>query len=257
MAKELEALNIGHLTNLEAGQLVKSNLKDMGSITAGEIVDTVVKNFIISLGNKEVDYDKGLVQVQKNDETDKLIVADNKRDRSIGALNAAIHLGSYSDVETEVLAATSLHTLVSTYTNLQHLNYEAETNGIDNLEIDLANTKYAPFVTLLGIGKYVLRLKTDNEAFKTLYSGRTVGIANTVVYSMKTLRKDLFLVYGNFTSYILTMSENVNTPQYNDVLAVVNAGRKQYADMLAIREGKAAAEKAKEEAAKLVDSKKL
>ena len=243
MAKELETLNIGHLTNLEAGQLVKSHLKDIGSMPVGEITDVVLKNYLISLGTKEVNYDKGLVQVQKNDETAKLLVADKKRDVSIGALNAAIRLGSYSDVEAEVLAATSLHTLVHTYTNLQHLNYEAESNGIDNLEKDLANTKYAPFVTLLGMGKYVIRLQTDNDAFKTLYSGRTVGIATTEVYNMKALRKDLFLDYGNFTSYLLSMAENVNTPQYNDVLALVNAGRKQYADLLAIREGKAAAEK--------------
>ncbi len=243
MAKALTELNLNHLSNLEAGQLIKSNLKDIGTVPAGEITDVIIKNFIISLGNKEVDYDKALVQVQKNDETAKLEVSDAKRDLSIAAFTTAIHLGKLSDVPAEVEAAISLHTLFKTYDNLAKLNYEAESNGIDNIGKDLVNTKYAPLVTLLGIGKYVIRLQTDNDKFKTLYSGRTVGIANTEVYNAKQLRKDLQLIYGKFTTYLLTMAENVDTPQYNDVLALVNAGRKQYADLLAIREGKAAAAK--------------
>ncbi len=245
MAKELQALNISRLTNLEAGQLIKSNLKDIGSIAAGEITDVALKNSIISLGNKEADYDKALVQVQKNDETAKLVKADEKRDLSIAAFNAAIHLGTLSDVPAEVLAATSLHTLLKTYINLPKLNYEAESNGMDNLGKDLVNVKYAPYVALLVIGKYVTRMQTDNDALKTLYSGRTVGIANTEVFNAKELRKDLQSIYGKFTTYVLSMAENIDTAQYNDVLAIINAGRKQYADLLAIREGKAAAEKAK------------
>lgn len=245
MSKELQALTIGHLTNLEAGQVVKRNLTDIATLPSSEITDTIIKDYLISLTSKEVDYDKALVQVQKNDETAKLVIADEKRDVSVVALGVSIHLGRLSDVPAEVDAATSLHTLFNTYKNLQHLNYESESNGVDNLGKDLVNTKYAPFVTLLGIGKYVIRLQTDNDKFKTLYSGRTVGIANTEVFNAKQLRKDLQSIYVKFTSYLLSMAENVNTLQYNDVLDLVNAGRKQYADLLAIREGKLAAEKAK------------
>ena len=133
MAKALTELNLNHLSNLEAGQLIKSNLKDIGTVPAGEITDVIIKNFIISLGNKEVDYDKALVQVQKNDETAKLEVSDAKRDLSIAAFATAIHLGKLSDVPAEVEAAISLHTLFKTYDNLAKLNYEAESNGIDNM----------------------------------------------------------------------------------------------------------------------------
>ena len=245
MSKELQALSIGHLTNLEAGQVVKRNLTDIATVPVAEITDAILKAYLTSLATKEVNYDKALVQVQKNDETIKLVAADEKRDISVVALGAAIHLGRLSDVPAEVLAATSLHTLFKTYENLQHLNYEAESNGVDNIGKDLINIKYAPFVTLLGINKYVVRLQTDNDVFKALYSGRTVGIATTEVYSTKLLRNDLQLNYGKFTSYLLSMAINVDTPQYNDVLALVNAGRKKYADLLAIREGKLAAVKAK------------
>ena len=245
MTKELQALNIGRLTNLEAGQLVKRNLTDIGTVTAGEITDTILSGFVTSLGNKELDYDKALVQVAKNDETVKLVAADEKRDLSVAALGAAIHLGTLSNLPAEEAAATSLDTLFKTYGKVQSLNYEAESNGIDNLGKDLVNVKYTPFVTLLGIGKYATRLQTDNDTFKTLYSGRTVGIATTEIFNTKQLRKDLILTYGKFTTYLLSMSENLDTAQFNDVLALVNAGRKQYADLLAIREGKAAAEKAK------------
>ena len=249
MAKALTDLNLRKLSNLEAGQVVKRNLTDIGTVPSAEITDVVLKNYLTGLANKEVDYDKALVQVQKNDETDKLVTADEKRDTSVVALGLAIHLGKLSDVPAEEEAATSLQTLFVTYKNLQHLNYEAESNGIDNLGKDLVNAKYGPFVTLLGIGKYVIRLQSDNDKFKTLYGGRTVGKATTEVYNTKLLRKDLLLAYGNFTSYLLIMANNLDTAQYNDILALVNAGRKEYADLLAIREGKLAAAKAKAAAA--------
>lgn len=245
MTKALTDLNLNKLSNLEAGQVVKRNLADIATIPVGEITDTVMKNFIISLNTKEVEYDKALVQVQKNDETVKIEVADVKRDLSIAAFGASVHLGSLSDVSAERDAATSLNTLFYTYANLSKLNYEAESNGLDNFGKDLVNAKYAPFVALLGIGKYVVRMQTDNDFFKTLYGGRTEGIAHTEVYNAKQLRKDLLINYGKFTTYLLSMAENLDTAQFNDVLALVNAGRKQYADLLAIREGKAASEKAK------------
>ena len=58
MAKALTDLNLRKLSNLEAGQVVKRNLTDIGTVPSAEITDVVLKNYLTGLAKKEVDYEK-------------------------------------------------------------------------------------------------------------------------------------------------------------------------------------------------------
>jgi len=78
-------------------------------------------------------------------------------------------------------------------------------------------------------------MKTSNEQFKTLFSGRMVTEALTETYDMRAMRSAMLAVYNEFTAYILVMSKAIKTPLFISALLLLNSGRKYYADLLARR----------------------
>lgn len=237
MKYELEALRAAGLTNLEAGQLIKRHLSDIATLDKELIVDEPLTNYLDGLTTAEATYEKALVQVQMNEESKKIQVADINRDKSISVITSAISLHSKSDDAEEIEAARSLTILINTYKDLANLSYEAESMGLDRLVSDLESEAYKPKVDLLGMGRYVTRAKDANDAFKTLFGNRLVAEASTITYNAKLLRKELFAQYGEATQYIVSMANAHKTPQFLQVLALINEARKYYAGLLARRAG--------------------
>ncbi|MGL2964946.1 DUF6261 family protein, partial [Flavobacterium sp. RSB2_4_14] len=177
--KKLETISLTRLTNLEFGQhtkSVKNNLLLLGGGTL--ITDPILTDYIARLGTETTNYDRAMVQIFKSDETAKIAAADEARDKAFSSLLRYLNVYELSEIPEEVLAFTSLKTLFDTYGDVKKMNFEKESNAIDNLIIDLDNTQYKPHVILLNIGTYIDRLTTANNNFKTLFEGRTQETAS-------------------------------------------------------------------------------
>ena len=107
----------------------------------------------------------------------------------------------------EVEASKSLRNLFNRFKNLDALNFEAETLGIDKLLDELESKKYAGSVALLNIGKYVTRMKVSNENFKILFGGRMVTESMTETFNLKAIRKEMLKFYSDFTAYVLAIAK--------------------------------------------------
>lgn len=115
------------------------------------------------------------------------------------------------------------------------MNYEAETMAIDKLISELEKPAHAAKVDLLNLGRYVTRLKTKNEVFKTHFNARIQSEASEKAYNMKAVRKETFQIYKEFCNYVLAMANALDTPLFNQALDLLNASRSYYADLLARR----------------------
>lgn len=235
--KTLIGLNVARLQVLEAGQHVKSILKGIDELGIGFITDTTLQNYLAKLKDASTEYDKALLKVMKSDETAKIVEADAVRDKAITAMQRIIGVYELSEDTAEVEAFQSLHTLFNTYKGIQKWNFEEESNGIDNLLIDLHTAKYQAHIDLLNLNAYVERMQVANEKFKTLFAGRTQEKANTEYFDTKALRDDMTLQYNNLAEYVLVMAKAFDTEQYNKPLDILNTVRKYYADLLAKRKG--------------------
>lgn len=231
--KELQSLSLTRLTNLEFGQHTKS--VQTGIATLNNVTDEGFTNYLAQLATNIGHYDKAMIQVQKSDETEKIVQADLLRDKAVSALTRYVNVFELSENEDEVLAYKSLNTLLKTYKGIQTWNFEEESNGLDNLVADLNNEKYLPSVTLLNMTSYVSRVTTHNEDFKNLFAGRTQEVASKEVFDVKKLRKDLKTTYTDLADYVLSMSKSRNTPEFNNALDLINTVRKYYSDLLAKR----------------------
>jgi hypothetical protein len=223
MKQELEPLRTPNLTLMEVGQLINRHLSDLDTIDAALKTDAPFNAYTSQLALQATQYQKGLAQVQKNEETEKVVLADAVRDKAVSALGAGLKLYALSDVPEEVEAS------------LANLNYEAETIAIDKLVGELLSPAYSSKISLLQMDRYVIRLQNANEAFKPLFSGRMVTTAMTETFDMKILRTDLLNKYSDFAGYVLSMAKATENPLFGTALNLLNTARKYYNDLLTRR----------------------
>lgn len=247
MKQILEPLRTSVLTNMEAGQLLKRHANDLNTIDPALLTDPPFNSYIQELNVFADAYEKAFAQIRKNEETEKISLADAERDKAVSAFSLALKLYALSDEPEEVEASRGLRIVFSNFKNLAALNYEAESMAVDKLVSELETPEHAVKINKLKIGRYVNRLKTTNEAFKTIFSGRMVTTAMTEVFDVKTLRIEMLKKYSEFCNYVLAMAKALNTPLFLNTLNLLNTARKYYSDMLARRTAK------KEEQAEPVD----
>lgn len=235
MEFSLEPLRTTGLTNLEAGELIKTHISDIDTIDRELLTDAPFNGYVQDLKDLLVPYNLGLGQVQKSGATEPIRGADDDRDKAIGAFGLLFRLFALSDDPAEVEASRLLSIRFGSFKELRSLNYVAESNAIDNLVADLEGEVYAGLVTQLNAGRYVERLKTTNENFKTLFSSRMAGEVSSEDFDMKAIRNEVFTKYGEFCNYVVAMANALKTPLFVTALDQMNAARKYYSDLLARR----------------------
>lgn len=235
--KSLTTLALTRLFVLEMGQHVKSITSGIDGLGENFITDPLFQNYMTLLKDSSAEYDKAMLKIMKSDETAKISAADAVRDKAIAAALRQLGVFELSDNEAELQAYESLHNLFNTYKGIQKWNFEEESNGIDNLLVDLNDPKYTAHIATLSLANFITRIQTANDTFKTLFAGRTQEVASKEVFDTKALRADLTTKYTLFTEYVLTMARALDTDLYNQPLNIINTVRKYYADLLAKRKG--------------------
>jgi len=235
--KKLETLSLTRLSNLEFGQHTKSihaNIIDGGE-SGATIHNTVLLQYLSELNLKNQAYDRAMVQIVKSDETVKIVKADELRDKAFTCIQRHLSVFEFSNDSQDLLAFASLNTLFNNYKALQRWNLEEETNGIDNLVVDLRNVKYSGWATAIGMTQFIDRLEESNNNFKLIFNGRTQEVAGKEVFDVKELRGDLKSTYEKMIHYVLAMATAADTDEFNRTLNVINTVRKYYSDLLARR----------------------
>lgn len=237
MKLKLEALRLAGLTNMEAGQFIRRNTEDLATIDQTLLIDVPFNAYVQGITQQKSLYENALAQVRKNEETEKIDLADKDRDKATDAFGRALKLYAISDDPKEVEASRGLGIVFKNFKDIASMNYEAETLAIDKLVKELESLAHADKIDKLKMGRYVTRLKTTNAAFKTLFGNRMVSTASTESYDMKIIRADLMKKYTDFASYVLAMAKALETPLFLQSLSIMNAARKYYSDLLARRNG--------------------
>lgn len=235
--KPLQTLSLTRLSVLGFGQHIKSLLSNIDVWGQDFITDPVLVHYLQTLRNEITVYDKAMLPIAKSDETAKIAAADKNRDNAVSALTRQLWVYELSDDEAELAAYDSLSTLFDIYHGIQKWNFEEETNGIDNLLVDLQDAKYKPHVELLQLLRYVNRLEATNTAFKTLFIGRTMEAAVKPKYDVRGMRKTIQKIYEDMVGYVITMGKVQTAEQYHKTFDVINTLRKYYHDLLAKRKG--------------------
>jgi hypothetical protein len=239
--KKLHKLRLTALHNLEAGQLVKSNITNLATAGINLSTDPIVQNYVTQMTADSTQMDLVLLQVRAQHETQELETLDIKRDTSVRVLRMQLNIYKNSDNPAEVTAYNVLKLPFNTYKDIEKLNYEAENNAIDNFITELAKPQYAAAIATLNLSGLITRMGNDNNSFKTLFSTRSITAAGTTNYDSKAIRKNMITNYEAFATYILSLTNATagmpNNSYYNSIFDIIDTIRKYYSDLLARRGG--------------------
>ena len=216
----------------------------------------VVKLFIAFMKLFEEE-DKCIIILKKSEYTGLMNAADLRRDYTFSGLvdlvNAAV-----KHFNAEVAAAGNrLKILFDTYGNLAAKNDKSETAGINNLVQDLED-RFAADIALIGATEWVAELKANNEAYETLVRDRYDETGEKPEAKMKQVRVEIDNAYRNLTTAIESLARLTDNPaetnMYNAFVGKLNIIITDYKNLIAQREGIAAAKKDKDKNPEIITS---
>ena len=237
----LNKFRLASLHHLEVGQLIKRNIDDLVTANINLNTDPLIQNYISKMIADSSQMDLALVKIAAQQETEDLEILDLKRDRSLRATRMQLRVFKNSDDAAEAIAYKTLAIPFKAYGKIEKLNFEEETNAIDNFVQELAKPIYSSAIATLNLGVFIARISNDNNAFKTLFSTRSINVANTVLYDTKTIRKNLIADYTAYANYVTSLANATiglsNNQYYLAIFNIINNIRKYYSDVLARRTG--------------------
>ena len=231
---ELTKLSYTRLSMSEVESFNTRLLNDLATIPAASITDAPYKAYIVALTTKTSNFQKAILVYLKDQQTEKVKIADQRRDWDTFAFGNFVRVEIHSPVAAEAEAAIALTDLYLSYKGLTTREYTTQTTDTKHLIADLESAKFSKHVATLGAGKYVTRLKDSNNAFETLFGSRSVATAVKVHYDTKALRTDLLACNKEFSEYVLSMANALNTPFFLQALSIINNNRKHFAELLTI-----------------------
>jgi hypothetical protein len=236
--KNLSKLTAGSLSHIEMAQFVNRNLDDLETAEVSITNDANVQKLVTELQAEALTFDKSILQIQKNIETEVLILKDKVRDVSYTNIIRQHVVFELSEIPAEVQAFQSIKILLDKHKRLNTMSYEAQTRVSKHLISEFKGA-FAAAVITLNLGTAITRFENAHNDFDATFSKRSTADAGTIVYNTKAVRAVVFEKYKLYANYILAMANTTDSAYYNGMLNIINNNRKYYADLLAKRKGTA------------------
>lgn len=193
------------------------------------------------LCNDELD---ALQLIRKSALSDQLEDADTKRDAVFRGLVDAVKSAKNHFVEAKKEAAARLSIVLDQYGNVARKPYNEESAAITKLLKELAE-KHAPDAELLGLNDWVAELAARNNAFDTLMKSRFTEDAERTTLRMRQVRSTIDLQFRAILTRIDALVIVNGPAEYTAFVRELNARIDKYDNLVAVRQGKAAAVKDK------------
>ena len=240
-------LHFSRLRNAEHFQFF-TEFRDLINLFDAELLK-IKKFFTVFLRLFAIE-DECMVVLRKSGYTEQIDVADQRRDSTFRGLVDSVN-AALNHFNAEVTAAAKLIKIVlDAYGNLARKPGDEETSGIYNLVQDL-ETKYAAEVQLIGVGQWVAELKANNESYGNLVKSRYIETSEKPEAKMRQFRVDIEASYRDITAAIESLvkltDSDTEAAMYKDFIGKLNVVVESYKNIIAQREGVAAAKKEKEE----------
>lgn len=235
MTKTLHPIKLGNLRHAEASQFLTRFLDDLAQSGLETSTDQVLEDLLVRLRTELVPLARSLDQVRSSAKTEAIAKSDDQRDRDFQALKDSLKPYRASRDTTEAEAYKSLKQLLDQHKITAKTNYEAQTALLTGLLEKLAGAPYADQLEILGVTKFVAKLRTSQADFDRLFAARSQEELVKVTYDVKALRKAAFETYQDLADYTAVLARVKGDQLYIDLLAILNNSRDYYADLLARR----------------------
>lgn len=181
-----------------------------------------------------------LERLSKSFATDSLTDLDAKRDSLFHGLALSIESAMYHYDPSKVAVAKRISIVMKEYGNVARKTYNAESAALSKFTIE-ANTIYEKDFAALGLTEWISCLEEANNEFQAVMHKRYEEAAGKAEGNMKDVRPASDAAYvalcSKLDAYLLITSDAI----YETVSKAMNAVVDKYANSLATRKGKNAA----------------
>jgi hypothetical protein len=194
-------------------------------LTAFPLINTLVQQYVPQF-DELVAKEGKLVDAQKKNPYTALIVdADKLNDRLALGIKGTIAVAMKHYDSKIVAAAVRLNDRLKAFGKIESKSYEEEAAAISILIADLQSSVFSTDVTIVGLTGWVTQLATSVENFKNLLQLRNESIAPDLgKENLKTVRRQIEVVYHKMTNRINAAAELDETGQYATFIQQLNAG---------------------------------
>ncbi len=181
--------------SLEAfNAFTKANKTELVYISKTSVMEPLLEKFQASLHN-----------VRAGKFTENLEKADRERDDALVTLLSFVKAFSRVKVPVIQTAYEELNLLFKQYKGITTTSYEKETESINHLLKQLAQSKYQASIQALNLTEYIASLKAAQAKFEKVYKERLAEQAEKSPSQAKALRLELTEIYEflvDFTAII-------------------------------------------------------
>jgi len=193
------------------------------------------------------DADEALEIIRKSATTEQIADSDAARDGTLRGFNNAIKSSLDHFDALKRAAAKRVQIVIDTYGNMARMYYDEETASIYNFLQEMKG-KYAADITLLALTDWVERLETENKEFDTLMKNRYSEVSQKTNLRLQPIRTETDRNYRDTLDRIdALILINGSVPPYSAFVKDLNARTLRFENILAQRQGRAAAKKNKSE----------
>lgn len=236
---QIKKIRLSHLRNEEWFQFFTEfrTLIEEQPLESMSIVEQYQK-FLTLYGNA----DDVLEQIRKSLHTAEIAKTDVERDTTFSGFRDVVK-GMQSHFNPDKRkAAANLMIVFNQYGNISKKSYSEETASIHNFLQEMTG-KFASDIQTLELQEWVDMLDENNKDFSTLLLQRNEEASQKNSLKMKDLRKEIEECYVEMIKRMEAVTILQSNHTLTDVINKLNANLTRYSNILAQREGRAAAQK--------------
>ena len=191
--------------------------------------------------------DEALEIIRKSATTAQIADADVNRDGTFRGFSNAVKsmLDHFDTLKRD--AAKRVQIVINTYGNMARRSYDDQTASTYNFLQEMTG-KYAADIALLGLGDWITQLDADNKEFDSLMKNRYDETSERTNLRLQPIRLETDRNYRDTLDRLdaLTLI-NGAIPPHSTFINELNSRTLRYENILAQRQGRAAAKRNKSE----------
>lgn len=209
-----EDLNLAKLSMSELVELVEQHLQAIDAcdppldLNGFPIIEKYIKTLRMRMGELK----EALAAIPKDSVSESILLADRARDKTLSVFRRKMQMFERTTDPSEEAAYKDLNEMWSKYETLAYMNFQVETDGIDELIFDLTTSRFSSQVATLKLEPEVEQLKEDNEKFKRVFGQDTERSEAKISYDARELYHSLIENYNRYRGVLHESLEVHNEP---------------------------------------------
>lgn len=162
----------------------------------------IVSKYLKTLELRSKELREALAAIPQGGTSEAILLADRARDKALSVFRRKMQMYELSTEPEEMAAYNALNAMWAKNETLALMNFQVETEGIDNLVFDLTTSRFASQVATLKLEQEVEQIRRDNEAFKQIYTGNSGKNEAKLSYDARELYLNVLENYKRYIEFV-------------------------------------------------------